>query len=274
MLITAQALQHWINNFYGYGSWSAPFWFVGYEESGGDLPEEVAEKLIYFTQAHALALEPTLCNIREMYRQITFRIEGPRAERFANFHDHRFGPDATQHGFWKNMTAFTYGYQHKKIPDPLAYQQQHFAAPGSQEAFIQFYPLPAHSHAWYYSWLDLPQFPFLKSRMLYQKHVYPKRIADLCLQMERYKPKVVLMYGMENINTLKASIREFFPSAKFKTVKGVKNETPQYHKADLKHTKLLITTQIPGLHHNRKETGYDWEAFGSELGSEFAELEN
>jgi len=28
-------LQHWIDNFYGYGSWDAPVWFIGYEEGGG-----------------------------------------------------------------------------------------------------------------------------------------------------------------------------------------------------------------------------------------------
>ncbi len=45
MLIEEKALKHWIDHFYGYGSWQARFWFVGYEESGGDVPEEVAEKL-------------------------------------------------------------------------------------------------------------------------------------------------------------------------------------------------------------------------------------
>ena len=35
MLIEENALKYWIDNFYGYGSWQAKFWFIGYEESGG-----------------------------------------------------------------------------------------------------------------------------------------------------------------------------------------------------------------------------------------------
>ena len=48
MLIEATALKYWLDSFYGYRSWRARFWFVGYEEPGGDVPEEVAEKLNYF----------------------------------------------------------------------------------------------------------------------------------------------------------------------------------------------------------------------------------
>ena len=78
-----------------------------------------------------------------------------------------------------------------------------------------------------------------------------------------YRPDLVLMYGMNNINVLKDSVLEFFPAAKFKMVKAVKQQIPQHHRADLNGTTLLITTQIPALRHNRVETGFDWEAFGS-----------
>ena len=70
MLIEEKALKHWIDNFYGYGSWHAKFWFIGYEESGGELPEEVAEKINYFYRVHASAEDGTLCDIRELYRHV------------------------------------------------------------------------------------------------------------------------------------------------------------------------------------------------------------
>jgi hypothetical protein len=265
MLITPQSLQHWINHFYGYGSWKAPFWFVGYEESGGDLPEEVAEKLNYFYDVHGSVTDPTLCSIRDLYQQVAFRVEGPRLERFANFHDHRFGNHAVQHGFWKNMMAFIHGYQNKELPDDLlTYQRKSFAT--TQEALIQLYPLPAHNHAWYYGWLEVPQLPFLKTRSAYETKVYPIRIQSILRAMQDHKPKLVLMYGMENINTLKASVQEFFPTVKFKTVKAIKHVVPQYHRADFNGTALLITTQIPGLRHRRIETGFDWYEFGKMIG--------
>jgi len=262
MLIEEKALKYWIDNFYGYGSWHARFWFVGYEESGGDVPEEVAEKLNYFFNLQA-ADTSTLCDIRELYRHVAFRIDGPRAVKFSNLNDHRFGSQATLHGAWKNLIAFVHGYQNKELPDLLTYQKNSFALPSAHnEALIQLYPLPAHDHAWYYAWLDLPQFPFLKSRALYQDYVYRSRIHNILKNISVYKPEVVLMYGMDNINLLKKSVHEFFPAAKFKLVKAIKRQIPQHHQAEFDGTTFLITTQIPALRHNRIETGFDWYEFG------------
>ena len=64
MLINDKALKYWIDNFYGFGSWHAKFWFVGYEESGGDIPEEVADKLNYFYSQHLPNTQ--LCDLREL----------------------------------------------------------------------------------------------------------------------------------------------------------------------------------------------------------------
>ena len=262
MLIEEKALKHWIDNFYGYGSWGARFWFVGYEESGGDLPEEVGEKLNYFYKL-PVPNTPTLCDIRELYRQVAFRVDGPRAEKFSNLHDQRFGSQATLHGAWKNLIAFEHGSKNEKLPDLLTYQKNAFALPSaSNEALIPLYPLPAHNHAWYYAWLDLPEFPFLKSRALYQDYVYPNRMQTILKNISVYNPEVVLMYGMDNINLLKKSVQGYFPSATFKMVKAVKRLIPQYHRADFNGTTLLITTQIPALRHNRIETGFDWYEFG------------
>ena len=83
--------------------------------------------------------------------------------------------------------------------------------------------------------------------------------------MRTCKPEVVLMYGMDNINALKKSVQEFFPNAKFKIVKAIKQQIPQHHRADFDGTTLLITTQIPALRHNRIETGFDWQVFGKTL---------
>jgi len=267
MLIEEKPLRHWIDNFYGYGSWQAKFWFVGYEESGGDVPGEVAEKLNYFYNLPGRRPNtPEFCDIRELYRHVAFRVDGPRADKFATLNDHRFGSHATLHGAWKNLAAFVHGYQNKELPDLLTYQKNAFALSSERvEAVIPLYPLPAHHHAWYYAWLDLPQFPFLNSRATYQYHVYPGRMHTILQKINDCKPDVVLMYGMDNINLLKESVHEFFPGMKFKMVKAVKHQFPQHHRADINGTKLLITTQIPALRHNRIETGFNWYAFGKQV---------
>ena len=264
MLIKETPFRHWIDNFYGYGSWHARIWFIAHEEGGGDLPEEVADKLNYFYNTHTSSTQPTLCDIRELYRHVAVSFDGPKAGLYKNQFEFRFDTNAVLHGVWKNLIAFEHGYRDKDLPDLLAYQKNSFvSASDPNEALIRLFPLPSpHNHGWYYSWLDLPQFPFLKSRGLYQEQVYQDRIQGILANIATYKPDVVLMYGMENINTLKKSVQEFFQRAKFKMVKAIKLQTPQHHRADLNGTKLLITTQIPALRHGRIETGFDWLEFG------------
>ena len=276
MLIEENSLNHWINNFYGYGSWHARFWFIGYEEGGGDVPEEVAERVAYFHKVHVPTTDGSLCDIRELYKHVAVRWDGPKAGLFANRYEYRFDNNAIQNSIWKNLIAFEHGYKNEKLPDPLAYQKHTFASPSvHNEALILLYPLPSpHNHAWYYSWLDLPQLGFLKTRTLYQEHVYHDRMRSILSNISTYKPEVVLMYGMDNINTLKKSVQEFFKGTKFKMIKAtippedIGEKIPQHHRADLNGTTMLITTQIPALRHNRIETGFDWEEFGKRVKSE------
>ena len=266
MLIDEGALEHWIDHFYGYGSWDAKIWFIALEEAGGDLPEEAADKFNYFYKAHHTpGTQSTLCDIRALYKQVLFRGDGPRAELFTTMHDYRFGSSrSVLHGLWKNLIAFTHGYRNEPLPDLLTYQKKSLAVPSRhREALINLYPLPAHNHAWYYSWLDLPpQFGFLKTRALYYSHLQERRVAHILSRIREHKPDVVLMYGMDNINGLKSQVQQTFQDASFRMVKAVKLQIPQHHVADLGDTTLLITTQIPALRHNRVETGFDWEAMG------------
>jgi len=270
MLIEEKTLKHWIDNFYGYGSWRARFWFIGYEESGGDVPEEVADKINYFFKAHISTNEGTLCDVRELYRHVAIRWDGPKADQYANRYEYRFDSNAVQNSVWKNLIAFTHGYRTEPLPDLLAYQRHTFASPSMRnEALIQLYPLPSpHNHAWYYSWLDIPELGFLKSRTLYQEHLYQRRISSILSNIKTYKPELVLMYGMSNINALKKSLQEFFHGAKFRMIKATKLQIPQHHRVDLDGTTMLITTQIPALRHNRIETGFDWEEFGKKVKNE------
>lgn len=268
MLIEEKALKHWIDHFYGYGSWHARTWFISYEEGGGNVPEEVAEKLNYFFNVHPSGTDAALCDIRDLYRHVAFRTDGARTVSFINRYEYRFGSHAIQHGVWKNLIAFEHSYRSAMLPDPLDYQKNRFALPSAQnEALIRLYPLPApHNHAWYYSWLDLPpRFDFLKSRALYEGHVYPGRMQRILSNIRAYNPEVVLMYGMNNVNTLKKSVQAFHPGAKFKMVKAITRQIPQHHRVKLGGTTMVITTQIPALRHNRIETGFDWQEFGKTL---------
>ncbi len=265
MLIEGETLKYWIDHFFGYGSWNSRFWFMGYEENGGDLPEETAEKFNYLYRLDR-SESSSLCDIRDLYRNVAFRIDGKGAAKHKSLYDYRFGDKATLHGTWKNLTAFRHGYDGQELPDLLTYQRHSFALPQARsEALLSLFPLPAHHHAWYYAWLELPQFPFLKSRTQYYNYVYPDRMHQFLTNISVYKPEIVLMYGMDNVNLIKQSIQEYFPETKFKMFKAVGRLTPQHHRTTINGTELLITTQIPALKHNRVETGFDWYGFGKQV---------
>ncbi len=264
MRIEENKLAHWIDHFYGYGSWSARTWFIAHEDSGGDLPEEVAEKINYFYHAQPTVTEPELCSLHEFYKHMSFIADESKAAAYNNLYDFRFGTKAVSNTIWKNLVSFAHGFRNEPLPDLLQYQKDKLAqAALHNEALLRLYPLPAaNHHAWYYGWLEVPQLPFLKSREQYEKHVYEKRMSTFLHNIQTYKPEVVVMYGMNNINKLKQSVQQFFSSTDFKAVKAVKQSIPQHHRARIGATTLVITTQLPTLRHHRVETGFDWEAFG------------
>lgn len=266
MLIDPHKLQHWVDHFYGYGLWTAENWFISYEEGGGDVPDDVADKINFFYSQHPQH-EPSLCDIREFSKKVIARLSGSKANLFTTRYDYRFGSQAVQNTIWKNIIAFEHGISRSVLPDTLDFQRADFLSPHrGKEALITLYPLPSpHNHAWYYSWLDLPALPYLRSREMYESAMYQSRISTILTNMASYKPKLVLMYGMSNVNMLKASISKAFGPVTFNLVKAVKQHTPQHHRATIGDSLLIITTQVPALRHNRIETGFDWYAFGSSL---------
>ena len=266
MLVEVKKLKHWIDNFYGYGAWDARVWFVAYEEDGGEVPEDVADRVNFFFESHKSA-SPTLCDIRELYRAIAYRSETSRTDLFPNRYEYRFGPGAGLSNVWKNLISFEFGFRNEALPDFLFYQRNILAAAEHRnEAFLKLYPLPGpRSHAWYYAWLETPGIDFLKSRTLYEQALFHKRMEVLLSKIEKHKPQLVLMYGMSNINSLKETITTWAGRGDFKMVKGTKLDVPQHHRIETQGTTIVITTQFPALRHNRPETGFNWREFGSKV---------
>ena len=264
MLISETNLKLWMDRFFGYGSWDSPVWLVGYEEGGGDLPEEVADKTNFFAFHHHTAIQPTLCDVRALYRAVKYRGEGPKGKNFDTLYDYRFGDEAFLHGAWKNLIALVHGYNNELLPDLLNYQKNHFLS-SADAAMVRLYPLPSpHSHAWYYRWLVVSEeLSYIRYRERYEERVYPDRMNAILTQLKRHSPKLVVMYGMNNVQRIKESFEREFAGLKFKMVKAIKLQVPQHHAAYFEGTQIVITTQVPTLRHNRVETGFDWLHFGN-----------
>lgn len=45
-MVEQQLLKTFMSRFYGYGSWSAKYWFIGMEEGGGDSEEEIERRMM------------------------------------------------------------------------------------------------------------------------------------------------------------------------------------------------------------------------------------
>ncbi len=276
-LISESALGHWIENFYGYGNWEAPIWFVNHEEPSGDMPEEVADKLNYFIENYPGDGGPTLCDLRALFKSVRYTHQRSRSDDFDTLHDYRFGHQAVQRREWQGIISLVHGFNDLPVGNAetsLHYQVHSLASGENNEALLRLYPLPAHSHAWYYSWLGLKNMDFLKSRAAYQEHVYQTRMGTILEKMRIHQPKLVVMHDMTGIHTLKASVQAHFLGVKFTSVKAIPRKIPQHHIAKIPEigTILVMTTQSTGLKHNRVETGFDWETFGRELTEKYCQF--
>src|SRR5690606_38906747 len=74
---------------------------------------------------------------------------------------------------------------------------------------------------------------------------YEERMASLLRNISTYKPQLVLMYGMENITSLKSVVQAHYPKTKFSMAKAVKQRIPQHHRADLDGTTLSSPPRSP-----------------------------
>ena len=209
MLIEATAPKYWIDNFYGYGSWRRQVlvrWLWRTRRRCTRRSSRKAKLLLQCARVrYGLALRhPWIVRSsgipvgRAASREI-YQPERPPFWSRCNF---------TR---WLEKPHRLCAWIPKRKPSWSAHVSEKLICTSSAPngALIPLFPLPAHNHAWYYAWLELPQFPFLKSRALYEDYIYSTRINQILKNITVYKPEVVVMCGMDNINLLQKSVQEF-----------------------------------------------------------------
>lgn len=209
MPLDSAKLQHWIDNFYGYGRWDAPVRFIGYEEGGGADYKEVEQKLDYFYNNWPIN-PPYLSDIRKLHKHVECDERG-----YSNHYDFRFSNVARKQPqeTWKHLIAFMKGYLSQSFPtnvDILGYQKDTLADDlNHHEALIELYPLPnPKTTKWAYqkkSWVDhtvllktknnttIP----LTDREYYEHAIIDERIVEIERQLlaNTNKVKVIVCYG-------------------------------------------------------------------------------
>lgn len=172
-------LDRFANNFLGYGNLNAALWFIGMEEGGGVSKKEIELRLI-------------------AWRDLDF----PITPDIADFHD-RIGHGALFSGkvklqkTWAKLITFQLaigglGYSKEELRE---FQKNQLGRRNSNNALIEFMPLPSPGiKKWYYNIFS--SLPYLESRQIYIEAMAEKRINLIRRQLAKFKPKIVLFYGL------------------------------------------------------------------------------
>jgi hypothetical protein len=171
-------LQDFIDGFYGYGNYNAPYWFVGMEEGGGNSVEEINSRLqAWRTRGR---------------REIEDVADYHRAFGISRYWEKRPPLEAT----WNKIIRI---YLASKGAQPTTddvrfYQRDHLGREGGDTCLLELLPLPSPSTShWLYA--DASSIPALASRQAYRDWLIPMRIKRLQERIWKYRPSFIIFYG-------------------------------------------------------------------------------
>jgi len=177
-------LEKRLENFWGLGRFEADYWFVGMEEGGGNSEAEVAKRLNVWSD---LGCTPLVDNY-----QYHLGVEGHDFDRF-------FEGNIRQQATWakliRTMLVINNPNNDYLPQDIKDFQSKKWGRSDSENCVVEIFPLPSPSSVqWRYDeWTDIP---ILRSRESYKSALRGPRIQSLKQKIQKYKPKLVLMYGM------------------------------------------------------------------------------
>ena len=177
-MLDDQLLEAFMNGFYGFGNYRAPYWFVGMEEGGGNTPNVISRQLDVWDKWGRKELIDVAEYAREM--NIT-RWYGDRP---------KLQPT------WKHLIRIFLTAEGKPVDSETMrqYQRNDWGTEGGDTCLLELMPLPAPSiSSWIYG--EISNLPYLASRKKYREHVTPLRIAHLQNRVRHYRPKAVIFYG-------------------------------------------------------------------------------
>jgi hypothetical protein len=171
-------LQKFMNTFYGYGNYAAPYWFIGMEEGGGDSYEEVARRLTVWDKRGRRELEDVAGYHIEL--GITYPFEDkPRLQPT-----------------WAKLIRVLLCIEGEPPTRETvrSYQQQYWARSDGNVNLMELLPLPSPStRHWLYA--DYSALPELRSRDDYRQTWSVSRTEGLRERIKAHQPKAVIFYS-------------------------------------------------------------------------------
>lgn len=181
------ALEEYATNFLGYGRPDAPVWFVGMEQGGGNSFEEVQKRISVWAALGKNSLEDIL----------RYHLAIGIDEWFA-------GPRPKLQSTWSGIVRLQLGLKGKDraVLSPEAqreltrdYQQNRLGRSDGNERLMELLPLPSPStQHWLYA--RHSKIHWLTDRETYTQFQIPRRALRIQEEIDRYKPKFVIFYGL------------------------------------------------------------------------------
>ena len=174
-MVDPELLAVWNWTFYGYGSWSAPYWFIGLEEGGVDSAEDFEKRVNAWDEMG----QPDLLDLREFHLRIG--------------HAEYCQPDAKLQSTWRRLMRSLFVAKGNAPTDESLrrYQAFELGRHGSEILLLELSPLPARgvNDRWYLR-DDSSSLDFIDVEEL--REARRDHIAEAIIQ---HKPRAVICYG-------------------------------------------------------------------------------
>lgn len=172
-------LQDYMYGFHGYGSYDAPYWFVGMEEGSTGTVDEIAHRISVWAQRGK----------RELDDLVGFH----RATGLGWL----FEPGAKLCPTWRGLIRLLLAAEgvSADVERVRRFQRTELGRIGGTNTLIELFPLPSRSTS---DWLYRAHSAIscLQSREAYYQVVGPTRVRHLRERIQQHRPKAVICYGL------------------------------------------------------------------------------
>lgn len=239
-MIDSKKIEKYCNNFYGYGNWESPIWFIGIEENGGYTEEEVKKRIDSW-----LRFKTPLIDNKEHH----LSLENKGMTKL-------FTEGICQPTWWK-LIRLKLKYENEVISEKRIrdIQKNEWGQLKSNTLLIEMFPLPSPSikHWEYKKWSELK---FLKTREGYFQFMVNRRADFIKNKIKEFKPKAVIFYANKLIKHWNLIIEDDFNSKAEK--RKINKNYFQFIKKDS--TCFIQTPQPAGVWENDF-----WDKLGKEI---------
>ncbi len=189
-------IDNYAKNFYGYGNWEQPTWFVGMEEGGCATLAEFQRRLDSWLSNGCKDLINARKHHEAMGLSKWFRKRAPLQKT------------------WEKLIRIHLSLHERPLDleSIRHFQINDFGQADEGFASLELFSLPAVSaQSWIYS--EIIELPYLINRAVYKYYLYPKRAEYLRRRILKHKPKQVVIYGLSYRHEWEGIVRRKFKTS-------------------------------------------------------------